>query len=36
MGLASVILSAVWDVFSYNNFQIPRAAWSAIETGSAH
>lgn len=36
MELAVVILSAVWDVLSYNNFQIERAAWSAIQTGSAH
>ncbi len=35
MSLAAVILSAIWEVFSWNDFQVPRAAWHAIESGSA-
>lgn len=33
--MVSVILGAIWDIISWNDFQLPRAAWSAITTGSA-
>ncbi len=33
--MLSIILGAVWDVVSYNDFQIPRALWQAATTGSA-
>jgi len=30
----ALILNALWDVFSYNDFQLPRMLWGAV-TGSA-
>ena len=32
--MLSLILNALWDVISYNDFQIPKAGWSLLRSGS--
>jgi hypothetical protein len=33
--VTSLILNALWELISYNDFQLPKLAWQAIRTGSA-
>lgn len=33
--MATLVLNALWDIISYNDFQLPKLTWQAIRTGSA-
>lgn len=33
--MLAIVFGALWDLISFNDFQIPRAAWHLLQSASA-